>query len=224
MSAQHTATAPPSARQIAAWVAPILLATPPLPSGIWEQLAAYLELLLRWNQRMDLTAVRQPQELAQVHLAESLRCAQLLPPGTATLLDFGSGAGLPGVPIQLARPEIAVTLAESQTKKAMFLQEVVRVLGLRQTTVHAGRVEAMPARQCFDAVVLRAVDQMEKALPLAAVRIAEGGWCAVFTTEAQAGAIRARLPEIVWLAGDRVPGSAQRILLSGQRPFVQKGS
>ncbi|MGB9145730.1 MAG: 16S rRNA (guanine(527)-N(7))-methyltransferase RsmG, partial [Acidobacteriaceae bacterium] len=85
------------------------------------QLDAYLALLLRWNARMNLTAVRDPESILRRHFAESLFAAEHIPPGVATLLDFGSGAGFPGIPIAIARPEIAVTLAESQNKKAAFL-------------------------------------------------------------------------------------------------------
>ncbi|HEX4021769.1 MAG TPA: 16S rRNA (guanine(527)-N(7))-methyltransferase RsmG [Acidobacteriaceae bacterium] len=189
----------------------------PLPASLWEQLAKYLHLLSRWNQKMNLTAIRNPQELVEVHLAECLRCAQRLPQGIQTLLDFGSGAGLPGIPIQLARPEIAVTLTESQSKKSAFLQEAVRVLGMHQSHVYAGRVEAMPAEQCFDVVTLRAVDQMEQILPAAIERVAQGGWCVVLTTEMQMQAIRGATPELAWQVGDTISGSMQRILLLGQR-------
>ncbi len=206
-----------SAEQIAALVTPMLLPAPALSAEIWKQLAIYVDLLYRWNQRMNLTAVRDPEELAAVHLGECLRCAQLLPAGIASLLDFGSGAGLPGIPIQLTRPEIAVTLAESQGKKAGFLREAVRVLGQKQATVYAGRVEAIPATQRFDAVTLRAVDAMELALPAAAERVAPGGWCVVLTTEAQAEPVRALLPEMAWQTEAALPGSKQRVVLLGQR-------
>ena len=109
--------------------------------GRWtEQTAAkfeaYLSLILRWNTRMNLTAVRTEEAILSVHLVESIACARALPAGISTLLDFGSGAGFPGIPIALCRPEIAVTLAESQGKKAAFLQEAVRVLGIT-VKVHA---------------------------------------------------------------------------------------
>jgi 16S rRNA (guanine527-N7)-methyltransferase len=184
---------------------------------VWEKLAAYLDRLLLWNQRISLTATRGPKELAQRHIAESLWGAQFLPAGARTLLDFGSGAGLPGIPMQVARPEIAVTLAESQTKKAIFLQEVVRVLGQRHTQVYTGRVEAMPSWQCFDVVTLRAVDRMRQILPIAAGRTSPGGWCVVFTTKAQEQEIRTRAPEMEWRLAAPVPGAAQRIVLVGQR-------
>src|ERR1700728_2858710 len=99
------------------------LSDPPSESTLL-QLSTYLDLLLKWNARTNLTAVRDPQEIVRRHFGESLFAGRHV--GTpATLLDLGSGAGFPGIPIALLRPEIAVTLAESQHKKAAFLREVV---------------------------------------------------------------------------------------------------
>jgi len=137
-------------------------------ADICAQLAVYLELILKWNARMNLTAIREPEEIARRHFGESLFVGQHLG-ACETLLDFGSGAGFPGVPIQLLRPEVQVTLAESQGKKAAFLREVVRVLGLR-AEVWAGRVEAMPVERRFDVVAMRAVDRMGVAVREAARR------------------------------------------------------
>ncbi len=126
-----------------------------------DRLLAYLHLLLRWNSRLNLTAVREPSEIIRRHLVESIQCAQSLPPA-ATLLDFGSGAGLPGIPIAIVRPDIRVTLGESQGKKAAFLREAVRVLSL-PSEVYDGRIENMPPSRVFDVVTLRAVDKMAEA-------------------------------------------------------------
>jgi 16S rRNA (guanine527-N7)-methyltransferase len=161
----------------------------PVPSGLYAQLSTYLDLLVKWNARTNLTAIRKPEEMVRRHFGESVfagvHLGSRLPAG-ATVLDFGSGAGFPGLPIQLLRPELCVTLAESQGKKASFLREVVRTLGLR-TEIWAGRVEAMEAvggrlRQ-FDAVTLRAVDNMQQALAEARRRIAPGGWLVALSTE-----------------------------------------
>jgi 16S rRNA (guanine527-N7)-methyltransferase len=149
-------------------------------AALFGQLATYLDLLLKWNRRTNLTAIREPEEMVRRHFGESLFAGRHLAP-CATLLDFGSGAGFPGLPIQLLRPEIAVTLAESQNKKASFLREVVRTLGLK-TEVWAGRVEAMPPDRRFGAVCLRAVDDMGAALPAATARIATGGERMLLTT------------------------------------------
>ena len=137
---------------------------------IHAQLAVYLELILKWNARTNLTAIRTPEEIVRRHFGESLFAGAHLGP-CQTLLDFGSGAGFPGLPIQLLRPDIAVTLAESQGKKASFLREAIRSLSL-PTEVWPSRVEAMPATRQFDAVTLRAVDNMDAAIQAAAHRAA----------------------------------------------------
>jgi 16S rRNA (guanine527-N7)-methyltransferase len=138
------------------------------PSALCAQLSTYLDLLLKWNARTNLTGIRSPEEIVRRHFGESLFAAQHLGP-CATLLDFGSGAGFPGLPIQLLYPNIAVTLAESQNKKAAFLREAVRTLNL-MTEVWPSRVESMPSDRQFDIVTLRAVDQMDEALAAAAPR------------------------------------------------------
>ena len=140
-------------------------------AGIYDQLAVYLELILKWNARTNLTAIREPEEIVRRHFGESLFVGRHVGLVT-TLLDFGSGAGFPGVPIQLIRPDVQVTLAESQGKKAAFLREVVRVLGLR-TEVWGKRVEEMPEGRRFGVVTMRAVDCMGAAVGEAAVRVGE---------------------------------------------------
>src|SRR5207342_666778 len=109
-------------------------------AGLAGQFQAYLELLLRWNARLNLTAIRDQEGILSRHFVESIACARAVPEEVATLLDFGSGAGFPGIPIALCRPEIVVTLAESKAKKAAFLQEALRTLALR-ANVRAKRAE-----------------------------------------------------------------------------------
>src|SRR5882757_500792 len=114
---------------------------PDPPTTLIAQLSTYLDLLLKWNARTNLTAIRDPEEIVRRHFGESLFAARHLDPDTASLLDFGSGAGFPGLPIALLRNDIQVTLAESQNKKAAFLREAVRSLNL-PTEVWPGRVES----------------------------------------------------------------------------------
>lgn len=151
---------------IAALLTPYL---PEPPARLLPQLSLYLDLLLKWNARTNLTAIRDPEEIVRRHFGESLFAARHLSPQTATLLDFGSGAGFPGLPIALYRPEIAVTLAESQNKKATFLREAIRTLNL-PTEVWPNRVETMPPTRQFHTVTLRAVDNMAAALTAAIPR------------------------------------------------------
>src|ERR1700722_18488594 len=115
-----------SEARIAALLTPFLPSPPP---NILPKLSLYLDLLLKWNARTNLTAIRDPEEIVRRHFGESLFAGQHLE-SPSTLLDFGSGAGFPGLPIALLHSGIAVTLAESQNKKATFLREVVRSLDL----------------------------------------------------------------------------------------------
>jgi 16S rRNA (guanine527-N7)-methyltransferase len=200
------------AARIAALVAPYVAAQGmEPPAAIYDQLAAYLDLLLRWNARTNLTAVREPERIVERHFGESLfagcRLEPLLERGSS-LLDFGSGAGFPGLPIQLLLPGVRVTLAESQGKKAAFLREAVRVLGL-STEVWARRVESMPSDRRFDSVTLRAVDDMERAREAAWGRVGAGGWMVSLegtgSDSAEPG---------VWA----IPGSERRVLRLRQKP------
>lgn len=184
-------------------------------SQIAERFAAYLSLILRWNSRTNLTAVRDAEGILARHFVESIACARALPAEIRMLLDFGSGAGFPGLPIALCRPEIAVTLAESQGKKAAFLQEAVRVLGV-QATVHAGRAESLGAE--FDCVTLRAVDRMGEAVTAASRLVRPGGWLALMTTRAQADALQTAAAErFVWEPAGALPGAQDRILALGRK-------
>jgi 16S rRNA (guanine527-N7)-methyltransferase len=169
-----------SADRIKQLVAPYI-AEAETPNGLYEKLAAYLELLVKWNARTNLTAIREPEEMVRRHFGESLfvgiALRERLQP-KATVLDYGSGAGFPGLPVALLLPEVRVTLAESQGKKASFLREAVRTLGVT-AEVWAKRVEEMPNERTFDAVTLRAVDDMSAAMAGSASRIAKGGVRAV---------------------------------------------
>jgi 16S rRNA (guanine527-N7)-methyltransferase len=182
-----------------------------------NQLGSYLDLLMKWNAKTNLTAIREPEEIVQQHFGESLFTGQKLAlPSNTSLLDFGSGAGFPGLPIQILQPQLQVTLAESQSKKAAFLREAVRTLNL-PTNVYAGRVEDMPADKRFDCVTLRAVDNMQAALAGAIPRLASNGLLAVLTTENQRDAVAKGAPDIVWEHSIPIPQSQQRILLLGQK-------
>jgi 16S rRNA (guanine527-N7)-methyltransferase len=155
-----------SEARIATILTPFLPSPPP---NILQKLSTYLELLLKWNARTNLTAIRDPEEIVRRHFGESLFAGLHLSSKAKTLLDFGSGAGFPGLPIAILHPEIAVTLAESQNKKSTFLREAVRTLGLK-VEIRAGRVETMPQDLHFHTVTLRAVDNMAAALSAAAPR------------------------------------------------------
>jgi 16S rRNA (guanine527-N7)-methyltransferase len=163
-------------------------AQPPLDPVQSQHFDALLSLFLRWNARVNLSSIRNQEGILSRHFVESIACARALPAGISTLLDFGSGAGFPGIPIALCRPEIAVTLAESQGKKAAFLREALRVLKI-SIKVHSGRAEDLTTN--FDCVTLRAVDKMERAVQSAAHLVRPGGWLALMTTTAALPALQA---------------------------------
>ena len=188
---------------------------PELDPSLAERFAAYLSLIVRWNARVNLTSVRDEDAILSRHFVESIVCARALPSRVRTLLDFGSGAGLPGIPIALCCPDIAVTLAESQGKKAAFLQEAVRVLGL-SAKVYPERAELLV--EPFDCVTLRAVDHMEQALAQATRLVRAGGWLAPMTTVQELPALQSIAGlQFTWAVPVLLPGSDQRILALGQK-------
>jgi 16S rRNA (guanine527-N7)-methyltransferase len=187
----------------------------PLDEKTANRFVDYLSLFVRWNGRLNLSAVRDEEGILSRHIIESIAVASELPQGIRTLLDFGSGAGLPGIPIALCRPEIAVTLAESRRKKAAFLQEAVRTLGIR-AGVHSGRAEVL--RTVFDCVVLRAVDKMPKAVAAAVPLVAPAGWLALMTTTGELEGLKhAAGMEFSWPIVKPLTGSSQRIVAIGSR-------
>jgi 16S rRNA (guanine527-N7)-methyltransferase len=184
--------------------------------GAADKLATYGNLLLRWNARLSLTAIRDEAQLIERHLMEGVFAAAHHPRG-ATTLDFGAGTGIPGIPIAICQEHLSVTLAESQRKKAAFLQETVRVLGLR-VSVHAGRAETL-APGSFDALWMRAVDQSAAMLPVAAALVApDGSLCLLGTGAAPPSRHSGRLDPQSWLWKTLpLPGSKDRVLHIGQR-------
>jgi 16S rRNA (guanine527-N7)-methyltransferase len=183
---------------------------PHLTPAAVARFEAYLALLVKWNARINLTAVRDPEQIVRRHFAECIFAAGQLPPRIHTLLDYGSGAGLPGIPIAICRPTLAVTLAESQAKKAAFLREAVRTLDLK-AEVWDRRVEDLPEARVFDCVALRAVDRMAEACAAAVPRLAPGGRLLVFTT-LQAEPALDLIPGLRWESAIPIPGSDQAIL------------
>jgi 16S rRNA (guanine527-N7)-methyltransferase len=192
-----------------------LLQTLPGPETGAERLASYGNLLLHWNTRLSLTAIRDEAELIERHLMEGVFAAQHHPAGT-TSLDFGSGTGVPGIPIAICREKLKITLAESHLKKAAFLHEVVRVLALK-AVVHSGRAETL-VPGTFDAVWMRAVERSAAMLPLAATLVGPGGsLCLLGTgTAPRIDASSSKGSSWQWKTLP-LPGSKDRVLHIGQR-------
>ena len=151
--------------------------------SLYRSLSVYLDLLLKWNDRTNLTAIRDPEQIVTRHFGESVfasRCVgSVLSVGR--ILDFGSGAGFPGIPLQICLPTSSIILAESQGKKAAFLRAAVRELEI-PAEVWGARVAEMPAESHFDLVAMRAVDDPEKARAEAWGRVRHGGHLLEMTT------------------------------------------
>ena len=214
----------------------------PLVESQLQDISTYIDILLRWNARMNLTAIRQPEEIVTRHFGESLFAAEHLfsrselhdptvgdprPPKPSAafersratpstrLVDVGSGAGFPGLPIKIYAPHTHLTLIESSQKKATFLREVTRALTLTDVNVFSGRAEGF--QDAGDIVTLRAVERFQNALPIAARLVAPTGRLALLVGERQIDSLPDLVPIFHWLEPLPVPLSENRILLTGQR-------
>jgi 16S rRNA (guanine527-N7)-methyltransferase len=227
-----------------------------LPESQLDQISIYIDLLLRWNARINLTAIRHPEEIVTRHFGESFFLARHLfpqvPPDSASIpaaesapsklrlggdvrsstgywvpdtghstphvLDIGSGAGFPALPLKLWAPHIHLTLIESNHRKAAFLREVSRELGLTGIHVLTDRAETVADRQDFpraQLVTLRAVEHFEKILPKAAAFLAPNGILALLIGSAQLPHLTT-LTTLKWSPPIPIPQSHTRVLSIGE--------
>jgi 16S rRNA (guanine527-N7)-methyltransferase len=210
------------ADRIAALLGPFVDAS--LPADLAARLQTYLELLLRWNARTNLSAVRDPEQIVRRHFGESLFAARILGDAGAfdtagespTLSDIGSGAGFPGIPIKLFAPKVPVTLIESQNKKATFLREVIRRLNLTDAEVFYGRAETW--NRTASTVTLRAVERFDRVLPVAASLVAAAGTLCLLIGGGQVGSVQPNLNQD-WSFQNPVfvPLSQGRVIYVGTR-------
>jgi 16S rRNA (guanine527-N7)-methyltransferase len=147
-----------------------------IPPGAAAALARHAGEMLRWNRSIRLTAITDPREVAVKHILDSLLLLRV-GPFAGRILDAGSGAGYPGIPLAVCLPETAVTLVEAVGKKCAFLSRSVALLGLGNVAVVHGRIERKGgvALDPFDTVVSRATFPPEEAIPMLAPRVASGG-------------------------------------------------
>jgi len=184
-----------------------------------EQVSAYLDRLVRWNQKMNLTAVRDPELMITRHFGESfLAAVQILgreDPAGKRALDIGSGAGFPGLPIKIFAPAISMRLIEAQHRKAIFLREVIRDLDLTDCEVLAERAERLAQAEpgSADVVTLRAVERFQEVLPTAARLTSNKGRIGLLVGQEQASLAYRILPDFDWNSEIPVPLSDSRIIL-----------
>ena len=149
-----------------------------LPADVQERLLAYAAFLEKWNRTYSLTALRDPKLAVSHHLLDSLAIMPYV--NASTLLDVGSGGGQPGIPLAIARPELAVTLLDSNSKKTAFLQQAVIELGLKNVQVVTARVEEFKPAAPFAAITSRAFAELADFVGLTRHLLAPGGeWLAM---------------------------------------------
>ncbi|HVN20824.1 MAG TPA: 16S rRNA (guanine(527)-N(7))-methyltransferase RsmG [Dongiaceae bacterium] len=224
---------------IAALLEPFLPGSQRLTGADLERISMYIDILLRWNARVNLTAIRDPEQIVTRHFGESLFTARHLFPNredaTAGAIsqacgqhavhpvtqlrvaDVGSGAGFPGMPAKIWSPQIELTLIESNHKKAAFLREAARCLRLTDINVQIARAETLPAGS-FDVVTLRAVECFESILPQAAELVAPSGRLALLIGSSQVTQTQTLLERSSFIQVQRsipvipIPRSTDRIL------------
>jgi 16S rRNA (guanine527-N7)-methyltransferase len=149
-----------------------------LPQPAQEKLLAYAALLYKWNKTYSLTAMREQDKAVSHHLLDSLAVLPFVPDGT--LLDVGSGGGMPGIPLAIARPELQVALLDSNSKKTAFLRQAAIELGLPNISVHCGRVEQYHPANGFAAITSRAFSELSDFVGLSRHLLAPNGqWLAM---------------------------------------------
>jgi 16S rRNA (guanine(527)-N(7))-methyltransferase RsmG len=250
--------------------------TPAVLSPIQLQyISTYVDILGRWNTRINLTAIRDREEIVTRHFGESLFAARhlfprrksagesaagngaagdgasdgavmgggaadggaadaratggraalevaeqgemrALTPEAVRVADIGSGAGFPGLPIKLWCPVIALTLIESNHKKAAFLREITRALTLTDVNIQNTRAESLRAA-AFDVVTLRAVERFEAILPTAAALVAPAGRLALLIGSSQQNQAAALINDFTWSSTVPIPGSRSRVMLIATR-------
>ena len=135
----------------------------------------YLELLLEWNEKFNLTAITDKDEIEEKHFVDSIELVKYFDVKNKTLLDVGSGAGFPGIPLAIVEPTLNVTLLEAIGKRVTFLHEAVKELGLTNVEIIQGRAEELSTREKYDIVTARAVKELNILLEICFYLVKVGG-------------------------------------------------
>ena len=183
----------------------------PLTTTELGQFYNYLTLLMKWQKSQRLIGSSKPEWIVENLLLDSLLFLRVLPSPLGSLLDLGSGAGIPGIPLKIVKPKVRLVLVESRQRRASFLSSAVRELALLDTRVVGGRVEEHMDELAgrFDAVVMRCVGDPERLLPTAAELVSSGG---IVIAAGPPNARPLSLGE--WVTADGYsPGSSRRFLV-----------
>jgi 16S rRNA (guanine527-N7)-methyltransferase len=187
-----------------------------------RRLLAFVELLAKWNRTYNLTAIREPERMVTHHLLDALAVLPHLPQRAGLrVLDVGSGGGIPGMPLAIARPDWHVTMVDANHKKVAFITQVAIELGLRNVDAHATRVEALVPQAQYDVVISRAFADIATFAGTSARHLAPQGWL-VAMKGVHPDAELAEVPDdlrVIATHALRVPGlDAARHLVVMQKP------
>jgi 16S rRNA (guanine527-N7)-methyltransferase len=173
---------------------------------------------LKWNAKVNLTSVRDPRQMITRHFGESYFAARelLSSEPAASVIDLGSGAGFPGLPLAMFDPAVQLTLIESNAKKVAFLNEVIAALKLANVKVVRQRAETYAGSA--DLVTMRAVERFEATAPIAFRLVGPGGRLALMIGASQITAAKLAVSGLAWSPPREIPGSHSRILLVGTKP------
>jgi len=186
-------------------------ATPELCLAIQK----YISILLRWNEKIALTAITDPLQIVRLHFGESMFAASTIPITEGRLADVGTGAGFPGLPLKLLLPSLDLILIESNTKKASFLSECIRELNLTGVEIYRGRFEDMQSKEhMFDYVAARALGGYWDIAKWSQRRLASGGYFVLWLGEKDAAEMQ-KAPSFNWRPPVPITGSYRRVLLIG---------
>lgn len=183
----------------------------PLVAGI----QSYVGLLLQWNRSISLTAVTDPEDVVRFHFGESLFAASRVPITGGRLADVGSGAGFPGLPLKMLISSLDLTLIESNAKKAAFLAEAVRRLGLDGAHIFRGRTEELQDPAAFDLITARAFGQFDSLLAWSRTHLADSGKIVLWLGLEVVATISLKSG---WNWGEpaQIPGSKRRFIVWGK--------
>ncbi len=203
----------PSAGQIEAALVPFGVA---LSDDQITQFSKYLDLLVHWNQRVNLTAVNDPDEIVSRHFGESIFALSIVPMSHGRLADVGSGAGFPGLPLKIASSGLDVLLVEPNLKKCAFLAELAAQLGSEGVSIARSRYEEYPfATTPFDFIVSRALGNHRALLRWARSVLAENGKV-ILWLGAEDSVLVGRSRGWEWDAPVLIPSSRRRVILVGR--------
>jgi 16S rRNA (guanine527-N7)-methyltransferase len=182
-----------------------------------EQIQQYTRILWAWNDKVNLTAIRDPLEVLYRHFCESMFAAALLPVENCRLADVGSGGGFPGLPLKIIRPDLQLFLVECNVKKATFLAEVIRELGLTDARVLVSRYQELGEEVApLDVVCSRALGDFPNFLAWAASPSVSAKQLLLWLGARDLDEVRAQ-PSWTWSEPVPIPKSLQRFLLTGTR-------